>query len=336
MGLPVTVYRSTDAGAPSLGTAKPSEIITILKKCLVSGYGSKLPLGWTMLFENTTTRNIIFKNDVANGGSGGCVNVKSNGGSDADGNTLFIQPCRSATSVTAMTNKGYIHSVHFPSYMAYDAWTLIGTAVGFFLIVGKSVNTLSYANWVNQDERVFYCGDFKSSVAGDVSRFIAYSDFYAVKNISTASTAPDWPNLFASNRMQDVSPAMFRIHDTDASTTKYSEYSVTSGFDTGGSEPIVLPALACDERTGVWWLKLTSYSPSSIQAANYKDRNNVPCTASGLKPYIRGSLLGLFELDIQRYADEVWPFYKTFDGVNHLALRSSTGGVSTFINLVEW
>jgi hypothetical protein len=336
MGFPVTIYRSTDVGSPSLGTGKPSEIINILKKCLVTGYGAKSALGWTALFENTSTRNIIFKNDTSNGGSGGCVNIKSQNGSDAVDTTLTIQPCRTATSVTAMTNKGYMHSVYYPSYMAYDVWTLVGTAVGFFFIAGKSVNTSGYASWVNSDERVIYCGDFKSSVAGDVSRFIAYSEFYNVKNASSAAVAPDWPSVFGSNRIQDVSPANFRIYDTDGSTTKYSDYSVTSGFDTGGSEPIILPELACDERIGVWWLMLTGYAPSTTSPPTYKDRNNVPCVASGLKPYIRGSLFGLVELDIYRYADEVWPFYRTFDGAEHLALRSATGGVSTFVNLVEW
>ena len=97
-----------------------------------------------------------------------------------------------------------------------------------------------------------------------------------------------------------------------------------------------MPEPACDERTGYWWVKLYSYSLQSPSASNYKDRNNVPCGASGLKPYLRGRLLGLLEIEVYRFANEVWPFYKTFDGVEHLALRSATGGVSTFVNLVEW
>lgn len=45
--VPVTVYRSTDAGAPQL-KAEAGSLKTLLKTCLVSGYGGKQGLGWQM------------------------------------------------------------------------------------------------------------------------------------------------------------------------------------------------------------------------------------------------------------------------------------------------
>ena len=45
--VPVTVYRSTDEGAPQLSAAAGS-LKTVLKACLTNGYGTKQPLGWEM------------------------------------------------------------------------------------------------------------------------------------------------------------------------------------------------------------------------------------------------------------------------------------------------
>ena len=336
MGLPVTVYRHTDVGAPGIGTCKPSEIINILKKCLVSGYGTKASLGWTIVAENTSTRNIMFRNSAAEGGSGSCVNVKSHNGTDTGGNAMWFQPCRTATSVTAMTNKGNICSIHCPPYLAYDVWTVVGTAAGFFLIIGKSVNTNGYAQWVNSDERVVYGGDISSSVSGDVSRCVTYSDFYETKNTSTGNTAPDWPNLFGVTRFQTESVSIFKIFDTDGLSTRFTECNVTCGFAALGTESLNTPTPVCDERYSPWAVKIYNYPLGSPSAANYNDRNNVSRMASGLSPYFRGTLLGLIELESARFQSEIWPFYRVINGHNHLALRSATGGVGTFLNLVEW
>ncbi|MBB1320614.1 hypothetical protein [Shewanella sp. SR43-8] len=336
MGLPVTVYRSTDAGAPSIGTCKPSEIINILKKCLVSGYGSTAPLGWTIVAENTGTRNIMFSNNISGGGSGGCVNVKSHNGADTDGNGMWYQPCRSATSVTSMTNKGYICSTQCESYLGFDVWVVVGTAVGFFLIMGKSVNSSGYSTWVNSDERVVYCGDYNSGLSGDVSRMISFSDFYAAKNASNASTAPSWPELFGSNRMNPTSSQIFRIYDTDGAANKYAEYCVNCSFNSLGTESLDHADPVFDERIGEWWIQAYGFQIGYPSSAGYNDRIGVPRTTSGLSPYIRGRLYGLLEVELARWSTQTWPFYKDFNNQQHLALRSSTGGVSTFLNLVEW
>lgn len=46
--MPVTLYSSSDAGAPALRGNSPGDLINLLEKCLVSGYGSKAGAGWTM------------------------------------------------------------------------------------------------------------------------------------------------------------------------------------------------------------------------------------------------------------------------------------------------
>lgn len=67
--MPVTIYRSTDAGAPtypasSLNGAGASAVMDIFKACLVDGFGSKPGAGWTIDYEDTTAqkRRIAFSN----------------------------------------------------------------------------------------------------------------------------------------------------------------------------------------------------------------------------------------------------------------------------------
>lgn len=58
-----TIYKSTDASAPTLsGTA--GDLVNLLDKCLVTGYGSKAAAGWTKPY--TGTNKAAFKN------AGGC------------------------------------------------------------------------------------------------------------------------------------------------------------------------------------------------------------------------------------------------------------------------
>lgn len=56
---PVKVYRSTDANAPALDKAANC-VATILKACLVTGYGSKSGAGWTMSHEDVATKTKVF------------------------------------------------------------------------------------------------------------------------------------------------------------------------------------------------------------------------------------------------------------------------------------
>lgn len=51
----VRVYKSTDAGAPVLD-GQAGSLVNLLDKCLVQGYGSKLPLGWEIAFTGASKR----------------------------------------------------------------------------------------------------------------------------------------------------------------------------------------------------------------------------------------------------------------------------------------
>ena len=57
--VPVKVYRWDDAGAPVLDK-KANCVATILKACLVTGYGAKTDAGWTLAFEDLATKTKVF------------------------------------------------------------------------------------------------------------------------------------------------------------------------------------------------------------------------------------------------------------------------------------
>lgn len=63
----VRVYRSSDASAPALRGNTPGDLINLLDKCLVTGYGSKTAAGWTKPF--TGTNVAVFRQGA---GSSGC------------------------------------------------------------------------------------------------------------------------------------------------------------------------------------------------------------------------------------------------------------------------
>jgi len=62
----VTVYRSDDSSAPQL-TCTQGSFISLLKACLVNGYGSKAAAGWSLHLEDTVNHKAIFRNNSGSG-----------------------------------------------------------------------------------------------------------------------------------------------------------------------------------------------------------------------------------------------------------------------------
>jgi len=60
------VYRFDDGNAPvHVGTA--GSLVNLLEKCLVTGYGDKLPAGWTKDYANVENTIAAFRNNPATG-----------------------------------------------------------------------------------------------------------------------------------------------------------------------------------------------------------------------------------------------------------------------------
>lgn len=84
----VRIYSSSDAGAPVLRGNTPGDLINLLEKCLVTGYGSKAGAGWTKPY--TGTNVAAFQQ-----------------GAGSNGMFLRIDDTSTATSYRSAKVKGY-------------------------------------------------------------------------------------------------------------------------------------------------------------------------------------------------------------------------------------
>src|SRR5262245_26448894 len=93
----VTVYRSTDSSAPTLsGTA--GDLVNVLDKCLVAGYGSKTAAGWSKPF--TGTNAAVFR---MGGGNQFYLDVNDNGPGAGTGQEARVRGYETMTAVATGT-----------------------------------------------------------------------------------------------------------------------------------------------------------------------------------------------------------------------------------------
>lgn len=299
MGLPVTIYRYTDAGAPQLTSGTPSEWINILKKVLIEGYGSKAPLGWTLEFENAGAYKVAFRNSVADGGTGGYVQFwSSNGGNAANTGMNF----KAAAAMSALDT--FIKPVYGRQISAANTirgWEIIGTSRGFYIMTHQTnIQTIGLSV---TSSHVFFIGDIWSTIAGDQGIFTIVSSTQTGDTYGTSSYGITYPNstlyyiLYASD--SSASSAWY-------STGKNPTYGVAS-MD-GNAESLGIDHI------------MTPFVIIGSQTTN--DINGVPQNASLVMPYCRGVIPGLYMSSFAGYRTENWPKELTLNDEVWVLLRS--------------
>lgn len=169
--VPVKVYRWDDEGAPQVESAAGS-IKTILKACLVTGYGEgnkrKDGLGWEMAFEKTQEACFRSTHPKATKWWLGVDDTKYLAGGDRDSRYTDVCGILEPTSATAGKAVQYVwrnsYRVRFTSAYYYDnsfrlKWVLVGHARAFALIL------LSPGN--SSGSPVLYFGEFPSLAVAD-------------------------------------------------------------------------------------------------------------------------------------------------------------------------
>lgn len=293
MGLPVTIYRYTDAGAPQLTNGTPSEWINILKKVLVEGYGSKVPLGWTLEFENAGAFKVAFRNSLANGGSGGYVQFSSATGTNAANTALNIQSAASMSAIDSFIKPGYVRGL---ASVGIRGWEIIGTSRGFYIIGHYTTSltngiSLSATNYPNQ----YFVGDIESYTPNDAGVFTIASATNAQNDESNST------GLAGNNN--DV---FARLYATDGGNTSYM-YSASKTF------PISSTSVDGNAES----LGLNHQMIPLIFTGNYSTMNT-----STTSPYCRGQLPGLHSSSFAGYRTENWPKELTQGGVTFVLLRA--------------
>lgn len=336
----VTVYRWDDAGAPQMPDGKPSEILNVLTKCLVDGYGTKDPLGWTRPFYDAGVQAAVFRNVVAEGGSGGYVKFYSSTGSDTANLPMRVTHAVSMTGINDFFRQGFIQSFYSPTGTSgptgtkADKWVLIGTTIGFYFFISRASATMNSSTTYNA---TMYIGDFYSAVASDTSKFIS---------IVAPGTAEDLVGTSSNNTLDalgstatDGSQTCLKIYDAD-NFDAFRNYSLrplipgtglnTSSTDynaTPTTEHLLLPVL-------VWYAgqQINTTPPT-------KDRLNVLINDSVVSPLARGALPGLNFSIKMGYRGATWPQTKIINSNNHWLMRTTTGSGSAcagWLNMEQW
>lgn len=318
MPLPVTVYRWDDAGAPSITGQKPTDIINILKKCLVEGYGTKQPLGWEIAFEDVAALKIVFRNSMNDGGSGGFVKFWSD--NDNIRTSLFLHSAASATSVDDLFNVGYTKLVACTHQTS--RWALIGTSRGFYLFLSDA-NPMAYSPIYNAS---VFIGDIDAVLPMDAGMFIvgfpSHSDATSVSWAVSLDYLSVGAHSFAA-----------KVYDADGHAS-YGDYCGIAPF--GKSNQLPCP-------DGLFSPTMFAKIPFIINYANYgrdittSDRDGVSHVESQTRPILRGFVTGMVQSMGAGGKALTWPQIINDNGVDYWMLRAANAKFTDkFIRLDEW
>lgn len=151
--VPVTLFQSTDDGAPQL-TASAGSLKTILKACLVTGYGDKQALGWESAYEDSTYIAFRSKHNKA---SKCWVSVDNQYERAA-----VIAGYHEMTAKNSGENKFGEGLVKLLGSRSSNApWVLVGHERGFCLLVRSA-----YSNTESCSQMIYF-GDFSTLAPAD-------------------------------------------------------------------------------------------------------------------------------------------------------------------------
>tara|TARA_Y100000588_G_C14281520_1_gene937766 strand:+ start:46728 stop:47693 length:966 start_codon:yes stop_codon:yes gene_type:complete len=317
----VTVYRWDDVGAPQVVDGRPSEYIEIFKKCLVEGYGTKQPLGWTIAEEVANPPFIAFQNNIASGGSGGTVMMEAPG--NAIRETIRVQSALDFAGQGSFSRAGFFFGFNAASTNAnYQPrnWILIGTATAFYFFAFSPIRaTYNYQGTITCV--AFFVGDINSIYPNDTGRFTAMS---GVKN----STSFSWSyNL--NYKIVDTTPNnVAQFYPLDGSGTPsemdlvhiFGDQAASTLNDTFAAEP-----------------EIKMLSPLYfVSRDNFESSPYLNDTTS---PHCRGILPGFFVSQEAGYRDVGYqPFIKAIGSQQYMQLPSSHSSRCSclWLNLEEW
>lgn len=130
---PVTVFSSDDVSAPIL-TGSPGSLKTLLKACLVTGYGDKTALGWQILFESEDLFSAAF---VSADPTASKYVLKVDNKDHGYAGTTKLYAYRSMSNID--TGTGQMAAVS--SYKTEStSWRLIGHSKAFILLLDSTAS----------------------------------------------------------------------------------------------------------------------------------------------------------------------------------------------------
>ncbi|WP_065204244.1 hypothetical protein [Shewanella woodyi] len=327
MALPVTVYRWDDPGAPQLpdNDVRPSNYITLLKKCLVEGYGDKTALGWTMPFERADGLAVVFRCSETEG-SGSFMQIKCKTGADTLGGHVLLRaaPLMTEADPDFTTIANVSKQYAFGGERGITKWCLMGTSAGFYLFgIYKTRTTMMMGTYKNL---AFFCGDIESFVPNDLSRFTVIAPG-AYGDASSAS----WNTVLAYLGTATAAGFMHESNGGDFGKAMY----LYSNFKT--SQTTLINGVPSDFRVyNRPYLGIKGYHPTTVNTLN-SDSVGIHVRESSLHPAYRGTLPGFIQTQALGYSDQTWPQTSVIGGKVHWLVHAAHNGACSFwVNMESW
>lgn len=329
MGQPVTIYRWDDPGAPQMDPINVFSVINILKKCLVDGYGTKDPLGWTLEYEDAPEAYAAFRNNPVTG-SGGYFLIRPY--NVATNRYFVVQSATAMTAIDQMFNPGYLCSV--PVSRTSTKWIVVGTDTAFYLIIHR--NNINYSSTSFVETTTFF-GDYISAVNPDQGKFICVAsnsqNTTSIQSINESSINAG-PLNHGSNRIANISQTL-------SGDSVRNGLAVTLSADgMPGLSRYLLYATESQFYSSSRMNQLAFISPSLIGKVYLK--RDVSITVAAIEnqtiPLVRGYLPGVICAGWISNSDDNYPSIMPLEGVDHLGLSDNRvgGGPVLWINLNEW
>ncbi|WP_345844796.1 hypothetical protein [Shewanella algae] len=328
MSLPVTVYRWDDPGAPQLQNRTYAEWLEILRKCLVDGYGTKQPAGWSILLGDAANNYMIFKTgDNVPGYPGGCMWLSA---MYKDGRNTERMQIRTAPVISSL-NPDWA-SVPGASYLyswgsAYATkWIVIATAVSFYILTSSDYRpTMAQGTY---EHPAFGIGSIDSFYVNDVNGFGILTVHSNSDNISTswqfalgytgnASLVGRYGQVTGEDTRKDHEINLFCPNSLSSSIQHNGE----------GSPNPIYSKMA---------IVIDAYNASNA-SDTYKDSEGVLFKDSLLQPQVRGQFPGILVSSSAAYSDAIFPVTKVINGAEHyLVPNPHNGACQYWINAESW
>jgi len=292
-------------------STRPSEIINILRKCLVDGYGSKSPLGWTVAFEDAPANKIAFRKPTAHGD--GYVQFWDVSTTDPNQGHVRFRAAASMTALDSFTRPQIQMQFQLAANQLY--WMLIGTERGFWFFTHNSLTT---PNGSTNNKVQFFIGDIDNFVANDPGRFVNI-----MYSTTTDMSSFNWVNDFTAS----ISPGSIcvRIYDADGSDNKLN-YQMDPRYLVGSNDLTGVPTV--DRQ----FYKLVLQSSLGYSGS---DRLGVNASISEVAPFFRGEIPGLLNTPQGGYKNEPWPVIETIAGEQCVLMPGYRYG-RNWINMENW
>lgn len=215
----LNLYRSSDAGAPVWAEDGPSGLISVLKGCLVTGYGTKPAAGWAVLFDAWQEQGFFSLTNGARSGALGLMRRLSyNEFFVANGMLSASEPINGVSSGVAFESwaargNDRLHSIPF-SKLANRQWMMLATASTAMLFVQTNAGVSLY-----QSHPVYAAPRNKSYM---VSFF--FGALHSARGLGRASMAVPG-NFVAWSRADGYSGDFSGLLQTQSATLVPTEHS---------------------------------------------------------------------------------------------------------------